>query len=63
MKHTNDSATEASAMDAHASAGHHRALQPWVRPRLVRAGSVAQVTAKIDNQGRNDGGTGQMKRT
>ena len=62
MKHTNDARSERPATDASASAGL-RALQPWVRPRLVRVGSVAQVTAKIDNQGRSDGGTGQMKRT
>ncbi|MFA6167282.1 MAG: hypothetical protein WC700_11745 [Gemmatimonadaceae bacterium] len=61
MKHTND-ATKAPATGAHASAGM-RALQPWVRPRIVRVGSVAQVTAKVDNTGRNDGGIGQMKRT
>ncbi len=35
----------------------------WEKPRLVRLGSVAQVTAKVDNVGNNDGGTGQMKRT
>jgi hypothetical protein len=26
-------------------------------------GSIATVTSKKDNVGRNDGGTGQMKRT
>lgn len=60
MKHTNDARTEMQTVGA--SAGN-RAFQPWVRPRLVRVGSVAQVTAKIDNQGNNDGGTGSMKRT
>lgn len=39
------------------------ALRPWVRPRLVRVGTVAQVTEKVDLVGRNDGGTGSMKRT
>lgn len=62
MKHTNDAPIEGHATDAGVTDGL-RALQPWVRPRLVRVGSVAQVTAKIDNQGRNDGGIGQMKRT
>jgi hypothetical protein len=62
MKHTNDARTEMPAAGVSASAGN-RALHPWVRPRLVRVGSVAQVTAKIDNIGNNDGGIGQMKRT
>ena len=62
MKHTNDVRTEMQTAGVSARAGN-RALQPWVRPRLVRVGSVAQVTAKVDNQGTNDGGTGAMKRT
>ncbi len=62
MKHTSDAPPEASAANDRASAGPG-ALQPWVRPRLVRLGSVAQVTARIDNAGRNDGGSGTMKRT
>lgn len=62
MKHTNDAPVETHPAVASVRAGN-RALQPWVRPRLVRVGSVAQVTAKIDNVGRNDGGIGQMKRT
>lgn len=62
MKHTNEAATEESARGAHANVGH-RALQPWVRPRLVRVGSVAQVTAKVDMMGRRDGVTGSPKRT
>ncbi len=34
-----------------------------VPPRLVRLGSVAQVTAKVDNAGNNDGGISLMRRT
>lgn len=62
MKRTNDAPNAASSRGALASA-EHSALRTWVRPRLVRVGSVAQVTAKIDNSGRNDGGIGSMKRT
>lgn len=62
MKFPSDARRSASAADVRLSA-EPRALQSWVRPRLVRVGSVAQVTAKVDNQGRNDGGTGSMKRT
>jgi hypothetical protein len=35
----------------------------WSVPQLVRLGSVATVTSKKDNIGRNDGGTGTKKRT
>jgi len=35
----------------------------WSAPHLVRVGSIATVTSKKDNIGRNDGGTGKMKRT
>lgn len=36
---------------------------PWKTPRLVRMGTVEALTSKIDNTGRNDGGSGTMKRT
>ena len=36
---------------------------PWKAPRLVRMGTVEALTSKIDNVGRNDGGSGMMKRT
>lgn len=62
MKQTNDAPYAASSTGARATAGCS-ALKPWVRPRLVRVGSVAQVTAKVDNAGRTDGGSGTMKRT
>jgi hypothetical protein len=62
MRPTNQAPTEASVTDVQARAGT-RALQSWVRPRLVRVGSVAQVTAKVDKVGRNDGGSGGMRRT
>ena len=39
------------------------ARKAWVSPRLVHMGSVSQVTAKIDNIGKNDGGGGAKKRT
>jgi hypothetical protein len=44
-------------------AGAPRDRRIWVPPRLVRLGSVAQVTAKVDFQGRNDGGSFLMSRT
>ena len=62
MKHLNNVLSSAYASDVRVGA-EQRALQPWVRPRLVRVGSVAQVTAKVDNSGRTDGGTGAKKRT
>ncbi len=62
MKHSNDERSSASAADVRTSA-KPGALQSWERPRLVRVGSVAQVTAKVDAVGRSDGGTGTMKRT
>jgi hypothetical protein len=34
---------------------HLETRTPWVRPVLTRLGSVAQVTAKIDNAGKWDG--------
>lgn len=39
------------------------ALRPWKAPRLVRMGTVEALTSKVDSIGKNDGGTGQMKRT
>lgn len=36
---------------------------PWISPRLVRLGTVEALTSKKDLQGRNDGGTGLMRRT
>ncbi len=62
MKRTSDAPPEASVANAGTSDGL-RVRQPWVRPRLVRVGSVAQVTARVDNKGRNDGGSGSMRRT
>jgi len=35
----------------------------WSAPQLVRVGTVATVTSKVDSVGRNDGGTGTKKRT
>jgi len=37
--------------------------KPWSEPRLVRLGTVATLTSKKDFVGRNDGGTGFMRRT
>lgn len=37
--------------------------KPWSAPQLVRVGSVAALTSKKDLVGRNDGGSGTMKRT
>jgi hypothetical protein len=39
------------------------ALLPWKAPRLVRMGTVEALTSKIDMKGKNDGGSGSMKRT
>ena len=39
------------------------ARKAWCAPQLVRVGTVAAITSKKDNIGRNDGGTGTMKRT
>lgn len=36
---------------------------PWVTPRLKRLGSVAKLTAAVDNSGRNDGGKFPKRRT
>lgn len=62
MKRINDAPDTSPTMDAQATTGR-RARQPWVRPRLVRVGSVAQVTAKVDMVGVTDGGAGSMSRT
>jgi hypothetical protein len=35
----------------------------WKAPRLARMGTVAALTRKVDNIGRNDGGIGTKKRT
>lgn len=35
----------------------------WKAPRLVRMGTVQALTSKKDNVGKNDGGSGGMKRT
>ena len=35
----------------------------WKAPRLVRMGTVQALTSKLDKIGKNDGGTGTMKRT
>ena len=35
----------------------------WSSPQLVRLGTIAEVTSKIDRIGRNDGGSGLGKRT
>lgn len=37
--------------------------KPWATPQLVRLGTVAAITSKVDTIGRNDGGSGTMKRT
>jgi len=37
--------------------------KPWTAPQLVRMGTVATLTSKVDLVGRNDGGSGSMKRT
>lgn len=36
---------------------------PWTAPRLERLGSVAKLTAAVDNSGRNDGGKAPKRRT
>ena len=36
---------------------------PWSAPRLLRMGSVAELTSKVDNSGRNDGGRWPKRRT
>ena len=36
---------------------------PWTAPHLVRLGTVAVVTGKRDNVGRNDGGSYPRRRT
>jgi hypothetical protein len=35
----------------------------WSAPRLLRMGSVAALTSKVDNRGKNDGGTYPKRRT
>ncbi|MHB8838651.1 MAG: hypothetical protein ACYC7F_06825 [Gemmatimonadaceae bacterium] len=35
----------------------------WTAPQLLRMGSVAEVTSKVDKIGRNDGGSGNKRRT
>lgn len=35
----------------------------WDAPRLVRLGTIESLTTKVDVTGRNDGGSGTMKRT
>ncbi|MDP1891182.1 MAG: hypothetical protein Q8K55_09840 [Gemmatimonadaceae bacterium] len=36
---------------------------PWSAPRLLRMGSVAALTSKVDNRGKNDGGKWPKRRT
>lgn len=36
---------------------------PWSAPRLLRMGSVAALTSKVDNAGKNDGGAFPKRRT
>jgi hypothetical protein len=36
---------------------------PWSTPRLLRMGSVAALTSKVDNLGKNDGGKWPKRRT
>jgi len=50
-----------SSAEVHGSASPGR--KPWSAPQLVRMGTVATLTNKIDLNGRNDGGSGNMKRT
>ncbi|MHB1311697.1 MAG: hypothetical protein ACYC3L_06735 [Gemmatimonadaceae bacterium] len=45
------------------AAREHGAGATWVRPCLERMGTVAQVTGKVDNIGRNDGGKWPKRRT
>jgi hypothetical protein len=37
--------------------------RPWTAPRLLRMGSVAALTSKVDNSGKNDGGSWPKRRT
>ena len=39
------------------------ARREWSTPLLVRLGSVAEMTSKVDIVGRNDGGVLSKKRT
>jgi len=40
-----------------------RPKKEWTPPRLERLGTVAALTNKVDLVGRNDGGSGKMRRT
>ena len=40
-----------------------QSFRQWSTPHLVRLGTVADVTSRVDATGRNDGGSGQKKRT
>lgn len=57
-----DRAGEGAAPAMTTSAVASARLQ-WKAPRLVRMGTVQALTSKKDQIGRNDGGTGTMKRT
>lgn len=37
--------------------------RPYVKPTLVRHGSLREVTLAVANTGNSDGGTGNVKRT
>ena len=40
-----------------------RSQAGWSAPRLLRLGTVAALTAKVDNKGKNDGGRWPKRRT
>jgi len=59
----NDTGSRVSSTTSEQIAGAEPAARAWVQPRLVRVGTVAQLTAKIDWLGRNDGGSFPRFRT
>lgn len=46
-----------------AIADDERGQTTWSAPRLLRLGTVAALTAKVDNKGKNDGGKWPKRRT
>ncbi|MDP1891180.1 MAG: hypothetical protein Q8K55_09830 [Gemmatimonadaceae bacterium] len=50
-----------TAADRAQSAPGDRAI--WPTPRLIRMGTVAALTSKVDNKGKNDGGKAPKRRT
>ncbi len=58
-----DAGFEDSSAHGQMVVGVKRGEAPWVTPYLSQLGTVAQVTAKVDNVGRTDGGTWPTRRT